>query len=308
MPEITVIHIVLIALAVVIGAVIGWVIRSSRAAQEKAAITTGWQERVEAQGAEQHRLALQNKGLMDQVSQFQDASREAKTWAKQLSTAVQDGNKKRDDLQREIQDIRSNLEVTVRQRDELQSALAAGSDAGPAMRQKDEKIFQLSRELEDWQNRLPPLIERYKLRNQEAEQLEADLAAARLRIDQLEGTDSETSTRIEPVRDPDALTDGRDASNDPTDDEYDQDNRPDEIADDEYSGTPRDDLKQIKGVGPSIEKTLNEMGVYRFQQIANMSEYDIDRVAQRLKGFHSRIYREDWIGQARILIDNQQNI
>ena len=50
------------------------------------------------------------------------------------------------------------------------------------------------------------------------------------------------------------------------------------------------------------------MGVYRFQQIANMSEYDIDRVAQRLKGFHSRIYREDWIGQARVLIDNQQTL
>ncbi len=34
-----------------------------------------------------------------------------------------------------------------------------------------------------------------------------------------------------------------------------------------------------------------------------MSEYDIDRVAKRLKGFHSRIYREDWIGQARALLD-----
>jgi predicted flap endonuclease-1-like 5' DNA nuclease len=32
-----------------------------------------------------------------------------------------------------------------------------------------------------------------------------------------------------------------------------------------------------------------------------MSEYDIDRIARRLKGFHSRIYREDWIGQAREL-------
>jgi predicted flap endonuclease-1-like 5' DNA nuclease len=33
-----------------------------------------------------------------------------------------------------------------------------------------------------------------------------------------------------------------------------------------------------------------------------MSEYDIDRVAHRLKGFRSRIYREDWIGQARELL------
>ena len=65
---------------------------------------------------------------------------------------------------------------------------------------------------------------------------------------------------------------------------------------------PRDDLKLIKGVGPAIEKTLNEMGIFRFHQIAEMSEYDIDRIAHRLKGFRSRIYREDWMGQARELL------
>jgi predicted flap endonuclease-1-like 5' DNA nuclease len=69
--------------------------------------------------------------------------------------------------------------------------------------------------------------------------------------------------------------------------------------------TPGDDLQLIKGVGPAIEKTLNEMGIRRFDQIAQMSEYDIDRVANRLKGFRSRIYREDWIGQARDLYDQK---
>jgi NADH-quinone oxidoreductase subunit E len=63
----------------------------------------------------------------------------------------------------------------------------------------------------------------------------------------------------------------------------------------------KDDLKRIKGVGPAIEKTLNELGIFSFDQIAEMSEYEIDRVAQRLKGFRSRIYRQDWIGQARDL-------
>ena len=67
------------------------------------------------------------------------------------------------------------------------------------------------------------------------------------------------------------------------------------------SSGPKDDLKQIKGVGPAIEKTLNDLGIFRFNQIAEMSEYDIDRIAQELRGFRSRIYREDWIGQARIL-------
>ena len=70
---------------------------------------------------------------------------------------------------------------------------------------------------------------------------------------------------------------------------------------DHASGAGRDDLKLIKGIGPAIEKTLNELGIFRYDQIADMSEYDIERVARRLRGFRSRIYREDWIGQARDL-------
>ena len=78
------------------------------------------------------------------------------------------------------------------------------------------------------------------------------------------------------------------------------DSEPD-VADDGSTHVARDDLQLIKGVGPAIEKTLNEIGIFRFAQIADMSEYDIDRVAKRLRGFHSRIYREDWIGQCREL-------
>ena len=143
-------------------------------------------------------------------------------------------------------------------------------------------------------------------------------------------------THIEPVRDPEQLTDGLDASNDPADSfdeetpdfETDALEKDEPVAEQEAESLPeaenesepepevtadtgahvsRDDLKMIKGVGPAIEKTLNEIGIFRFEQIADMSEYDIDRVAKRLRGFHSRIYREDWIGQARDLLDQAAN-
>jgi predicted flap endonuclease-1-like 5' DNA nuclease len=52
---------------------------------------------------------------------------------------------------------------------------------------------------------------------------------------------------------------------------------------------------------------LHGLGIVRFHQIAEMSEYDIDRVAQQLRGFRSRIYREDWIGQARDLQYQKNN-
>lgn len=263
-------------------------------------MNAGWTERIGAQETEHHRLAIQNRGLMDQISEFQASNRDAKNRARQLSAAAQEANERRDILHREIKDIRSNLEVAVTQRDQLQVDMAARSEREIVLQEKDDKIFQLSRELENWSNRLPPLIERYRTRNEEAEQLEADLAEAQSRIEQLEAAQA---TRIEPVQHPDVLTNGRDASNDASDNQINHQPRSFETANDDAHITARDDLKQIKGVGPAIEKTLNEMGITCFQQIADMTEYDIDRVAQRLRGFHSRIYRENWIGQARELID-----
>ncbi|MCB1491243.1 MAG: 30S ribosomal protein S2 [Rhodobiaceae bacterium] len=61
-----------------------------------------------------------------------------------------------------------------------------------------------------------------------------------------------------------------------------------------------DDLKKISGVGPVLEKKLNELGIYHYSQIANFSADDIEKVDARLN-FKGRIEREDWIGQATAL-------
>lgn len=348
MPELTVIHITLMAVTTVVGVVVGWVLRGNRSEQEKSAVNKGWQEQINAQRKEGDRLVDQNKALMEQVSQFQASNTDAKNRARELSTAVQEAFARRDDLQREIKDIRNNLEVAVSERDQLQSDIATRGTTDDIVRQKDARIGKLNQELENWQNRLPPLIERFRARNEEAEQVEADLARARERIDELESareTRPQDQTRIEPVTNPDELTDGLDASNDEdtlnaddasnddtsndedvsndddtsisellqVDAEPESDEAPEPAMDDDSDNSEpiqetgthdlRDDLKMIKGIGPAIEKTLNEMGIFSFQQISDMSEYDIDRVARRLKGFRTRIYREDWIGQARELRD-----
>ncbi len=307
MPEITVIHIGLFVAATLIGIILGWVFRGNRSQHEKAAVNAGWQEQLDAQRKEHERLVSQNKNLMDQVSQFQASNRDAKNRAKELSSVVQEAFARRDELQREIKDIRSNLEVAVTQRDKLQTDLESRSNDQDILKEKDDKIFQLSRELENWQDRLPPLIERYRTRDEEAKAFEAELVEARERIRQLEHEQDQehAETHIEPVRDPDTLTDGREASNDPIDDVRDDADEQGAEAIEEIDGA--DNLKKIKGVGPAIEKTLNELGIFRFEQIAEMSEYDIDRVAQRLKGFHSRIYREDWMGQARELVERERS-
>jgi predicted flap endonuclease-1-like 5' DNA nuclease len=61
-----------------------------------------------------------------------------------------------------------------------------------------------------------------------------------------------------------------------------------------------EDLKRIRGIGVLIEKKLNQMGVVAYEQIANWTAQDIDRVSQSLD-FKGRIERENWVEQARIL-------
>ena len=349
MPEITTAFIAFIAGSVAAGAVIGWIMRGNRCAQEKIAVNEGWQRQLEAQRSEHERLLEQNKTLMEQISQLQASGKDAANRARELSGALKEAFERRDQLQRELKEIRSSLERAVQQREQLKSEVRSteerGDSARAALELKEETIDRLSRDLENWQNRLPPLIDRFRERDDQARQLEEELASARTRIEELERMADAGQTRIEPV-DQDALGDKLDASNDPTSatqtgieeaiDEPDavslsethdepDDEEPEEVSlrethdepDDEPEtmgttadvtelrdrepGRLRDNLRLIKGIGPAIEKTLNELGIFRYHQIAEMTEYDIDRVAQRLKGFSSRIYREDWIGQAREL-------
>ena len=61
-----------------------------------------------------------------------------------------------------------------------------------------------------------------------------------------------------------------------------------------------DDLKRIKGVGPKLEQTLNDLGFYHFDQVAAWTEAEIAWVDSRLK-FKGRIERDGWLDQAKIL-------
>lgn len=62
----------------------------------------------------------------------------------------------------------------------------------------------------------------------------------------------------------------------------------------------KDNLKHIKGVGPKIETTLNELGIYHFDQIAGWDRKTINWVDNHLS-FKGRIDREKWVTQAKSL-------
>lgn len=59
-----------------------------------------------------------------------------------------------------------------------------------------------------------------------------------------------------------------------------------------------DDLKKISGVGPALEKKLNDLGIMQFSQIAGFSDTDIERVDAVLN-FKGRVERDNWVQQAK---------
>ncbi len=65
----------------------------------------------------------------------------------------------------------------------------------------------------------------------------------------------------------------------------------------------KDDLTKIEGIGPFIEKKLNEIGIISFHQLAKMDQQEIDRVTAAIQFFPGRIERDNWVGQAVKLVE-----
>ncbi|MEM0946886.1 MAG: NADH-quinone oxidoreductase subunit NuoE [Pseudomonadota bacterium] len=61
-----------------------------------------------------------------------------------------------------------------------------------------------------------------------------------------------------------------------------------------------DDLKKLKGVGPTLERKLHAAGVMSFAQIAAWGPEDVAAMDEKLS-FKGRIDRDGWIEQAKIL-------
>ena len=65
-----------------------------------------------------------------------------------------------------------------------------------------------------------------------------------------------------------------------------------------------DDLELIGGIGPTIAKKLNGIGIWHFWQVAAMSQEDIDGVEAEV-GFKGRAQRDHWKDQAVELMDGK---
>jgi len=67
----------------------------------------------------------------------------------------------------------------------------------------------------------------------------------------------------------------------------------------------KDNLQLIKGVGKVLESLLNEIGIYHFDQIANLSQEEVLWLDNSMS-FPGRIEREEWVVQAKDLAAGKQ--
>lgn len=62
-----------------------------------------------------------------------------------------------------------------------------------------------------------------------------------------------------------------------------------------------DDLKQIQGIGPELEKKLHGLGITSPRQVPDLTPEQVAEVGGKLD-FKGRIERDGWIGQAKALV------
>ena len=55
---------------------------------------------------------------------------------------------------------------------------------------------------------------------------------------------------------------------------------------------PPDELERLKGVGPKFASLLNAVGIVRFEQLARLSDGEIERLDQQLGAFRGRLQRD----------------
>jgi predicted flap endonuclease-1-like 5' DNA nuclease len=74
----------------------------------------------------------------------------------------------------------------------------------------------------------------------------------------------------------------------------------------EASAEDKDDLKLISGIGPVIERKLNDIGIYTFKQISEFTPVAVEQVTAAIKFFPDRIGRDNWIGQAAAFLRHRK--
>jgi predicted flap endonuclease-1-like 5' DNA nuclease len=197
------------------------------------------------------------------------------------------------DLKEKVAEARDHLVYKDRELAESQNNVEV---AEKRLRQADERILSL---IDDNENRMKETGKeraradeaQRKIADQETriKTLDGDANSSRFRVRLLENEIAEKEALIESLKieiSKHPVVEHRDWSDHPF-------VRPVQADDKE-----KDNLTEIKGIGPVFEKKLNSLDIYNFRQISEMDGEAVQRLAEAIEVFPDRIHRDNWIGQA----------
>ena len=151
----------------------------------------------------------------------------------------------------------------------------------PLLMEAKHQVSALEQELNQYQRRYENLKQETDTIRHTAEQLKNELEEkrtreAKLKLDEAKKIETEVTV---PVRKPELASSRFTPS----------------------SWQTKNDLTLISGIGPAIQRKLNELGIYSFKQISELTPEMIDQIATAIKFFPDRMGRDNWIGQAAAL-------
>ena len=135
----------------------------------------------------------------------------------------------------------------------------------------------LYRDFQVMQQKLATFERASRALENERDQLQRDLVAARTDIDTLQ-TELARQLALHAKNSPASVRKGGPAAPEQT-----------------------DDLKIIKGIGAVIEQQLLQLGISSFAQISRWDDDTVIAHARKLNLSPGKIFQEDWVGQARHL-------
>jgi predicted flap endonuclease-1-like 5' DNA nuclease len=207
------------------------------------------------------------------------------------------------DLREKVAEGRDHLVFKERELAETQSNVDV---AERRLREADERILSL---VNDNDNRLKD-IEKERLRADDAHKkaieqeakikaLDGEASSSRFRVRLLENEINERDQTIDNLKleiQKNPPVEHRDWSDHPF-------VRPVPIDPEE-----RDDLTQIKGIGPAFQRKLNSLDIFTYRQLSEMRGESIELLAEAISVFPDRIHRDNWVGQAtRLFLKKQED-
>ncbi|MEL7148260.1 MAG: hypothetical protein AAFO69_17940 [Bacteroidota bacterium] len=176
---------------------------------------------------------------------------------------------KKEQLQSQLSKVEAQLQQAkdqIKQADAKRQQTATDSDG------LTEKVAQLEKALNACEDD----------RKQEQKQYAEQQADCETKINALQAKLSETETTLSEIKDSDAENAAK-------------------LGFVAVAADRKDDLTRISGIGPFIEKKLNGLGIYTFEQISGFTSETVAKVTEAIEFFPGRIERDNWISQAKDL-------